>query len=63
LVLKGEIDLAAKRVDQAESDLRKAVDLEPDASSPIWRSPALSATHKTKEALDELAVLVDKTRA
>jgi tetratricopeptide (TPR) repeat protein len=62
--LKGEIDLAAKRVDQAESDLRKAVDLEPDAQQSYLALTRLYlATHKTKEALDELAVLVDKTKS
>ena len=63
-MLKGEIDLAAHRVDDAEADLHKAIELEPGAQTAYFTLARIYfATHKTKEAIDQLADLVARTKS
>ena len=63
-LLKSEIDLALRRADDAASDLHKAIELEPTLQSAYFNLARLYlATHKTREAVDQLAALVDKTKS
>jgi putative PEP-CTERM system TPR-repeat lipoprotein len=62
--LKGEADLAMNRIDEAEADFGKAAELEPKSQQAYLALARLYlATDKTKEALDKLAALVDRTKS
>jgi len=63
-LLKSEIDLAARRADDAASDLHQAIELEPKLQQAYFNLARLyMASHKTKEAIDQLAALVDETKS
>ena len=56
--------LEMPRIDQAIADLRKAVEVEPTAQQAyLALARVYLATQRTKEALDQLTALVDKTKS
>lgn len=63
-VLRGRIDGSAHRYDAAETDLLKAIAVQPDFSSAYFLLARLYlATHRTNQAIQRLADLVKKTKS